>query len=335
MSLQRVIKMDERRKAKSMAILDSLGVLDAVGPSGKRMDANETLMVLRNLEEVRVEVIEYEFDAMHLEEMIPFEGTARGVETYVWRELTQLGVAELINLNTTDFPTVAAYTTENTARFWDDGIAYEYTQRDLERAAFQGIPLESRDAKMAKEAIYRKRETAGIVGLTEVNTKGLANGTGVPLVTSGLTGDWTNVATTSAQILTDANKFCYLIRSQTRGNHEATDFMLPTLAYQEMETRTYSTTIPDTILQVFRRNNPKITVSTFASLDTAGASSKPRAVAYEKSPLNMIFKWQIDFDQTAPQQRALKFSVYCRGAFSGTIIFRPFTLVYTDLLVTP
>ena len=289
---------------------------------GARFDAGETAIFTRQLEHVKAEIVDAEFPALRAREFIPQEsGVNPGADTFTWREFTRVGLAEMISNYSTDLPDVTEYGQENKSPIESIGVSFKYNLQEVKAAGMSGYALESRRGIIAREAIERKIDKVAAHGDSGRNVPGFVNNSSVTLVTAGINGDWDGAAT-PAEILEDLHTMSMAVWEQSKHIHRADTMLLGTTLYKIIATTPYSTTIPDSLLDVFLRSSPHIrTVDAWVQLDLADAEGNgPRAVVYEKSPMNMGLIVPVDFESLPPQPENLNFKVPCHARVGLSLI---------------
>lgn len=299
-----------------------------------RLDANETMVFSRQLEHVKTELVETEFTELKALRYIPLaSGIDPGADTFTWHEITPVGRAKMVANYADDLPDVSLYMTENKSAIESHGASYSYSIQDLRRAAMAGVPLEARKGRAARESIARRIDTVLANGDAKRNVPGFLTNSSVPLLTSGVNGSWASAS--AADILEDLRTLEFAVWVQTAQTHSANSILLPTQAYQIAASTPYSTQVPDTILEVFLRSSTFVkSVEPWAELDTADAAGTgPRAVAYKRDPDVLEGVIPVEFEQLPPQAQSLAFVVPCHGRIGGTVVYKPYAIVFCDTLL--
>ncbi|WP_426163084.1 DUF2184 domain-containing protein [Sandarakinorhabdus sp. DWP1-3-1] len=173
------------------------------------------------------------------------------------------------------------------------GIGYEWSLQELQRAARLGRNLGNDKAmaaaKVAEQFIYG----IAIRGSAEKNMTGLINDAGVPAATvpadgTGATTTWSTK--TPDQINRDINLALNAPFTATRETQIANTLLLPTTRMQYIASTRMGTNDNDTILKFIRENNfyklstgQELNIIASRELETAGAGSTARMVAYENA----------------------------------------------------
>ena len=174
-------------------------------------------------------------------------------------------------------------------------IGYRYDDEEINKAMMLGMNLTSDKAALARRIAEEKIDAVAMVGDTQKGLTGLVNAT-TPTATTA-PADGTGSATTFAtktpdQVLRDINAQLTGMFTGTLGGEIADTLLLPYSVLLDISTRRIDAVNQTTILEWVKRNNI-YTLTTggelmirgvFGYLDTAGASSTKRMVAYRRSP---------------------------------------------------
>ena len=163
------------------------------------------------------------------------------------------------------------------------GIGYEWSRGELERASRSGRNLTSEKALAASRVAERFLYGIAIVGHAEKNWKGLINNAAVPQAVAGQTF----LAGTPEQILATVNGAIAAPGIATKGIYNTTALLLPNSAIRDLASRLVTGT-NTTILAFIAENNiltaqtgQRLPIRGMAELETAGATSSRRMVAYQ------------------------------------------------------
>jgi hypothetical protein len=300
--------------------------------NGVRMDDAETAVLARQLEYIKAQTYDVLYSKLKAREFIPVSNEVpEGAESMIYRQWDETGSAKLISEYADDLPLVDALAREFVVTFTDLGNAYQWTVRDLKRAAFAGVPLDAKKAQAARNAIDRKIDDIAAFGVPEKNLPGFLNHPNVPEI-AAVNGDWLNPATTADQILADLFHLEQQIITQSKELHEPDTLLLPVAHYGKIATTSYGANSDRTILQYFLSNAQSIrNVDRWNKLDEAGDSDAPRAVAYVRSPEVVEFQIPTEFEQLPPQQKNTAYVVNCLARVGGVLFYRPLGAGYMDL----
>lgn len=242
-----------------------------------------------------------------------------------------------------DMPYADISTTQFLQENYLAGIGYEWFRQEAEFAMQAGRDLGSEKARAAR--IVAESRIYGLVIRGDANktgmTTGLINNANVP--TANVTADGTGSSTlwstkTPAQILRDINAAINAPWNATLETIRANTLLLPSTRLQYIAAQTIGTASDSTILKFIKENNTytletgqPLTIIGSRELETAGASSSARMVAYgnERDVVKLYLPGPHEF-----------FPLYQKGAFTwevpglfnygGVEFRRPKGAVYRD-----
>lgn len=299
-----------------------------------RMDAGESLSFQRQLLFVMTQIHEVKYPELMARQIIPVNNAVNpGAEAFAWHLYDSTGIAKVIDDDADDIPTVETQGAEQINSIKTIGVGFGWNVQQLAAATFSGIPLSTRKALAARMSFERAVEQIAGLGVTGANLPGAFKVSGVPLITSGITGAWTGGTTTPAQIIADLN-YIANYAARTTGNAFTVDTMaLPLAQLQYISSTPASATIPDkSILQVFLAQSLYVKkVVGWDLLKNANASNNgPRAWCYRSNSDTIELVIPQEFQTLPPQQKNFKFWFPCRGRIAGVVVYEPLGMVYAD-----
>lgn len=332
----------KRTYADAMRVLTAMGMVDLKGPGYAkslllggtgRMDAGETAIFARQLEHIRVEIVEDEYPQYKSKELIPQEpGVNPGATAFTWRSWSRVGLAKMVANYATDLPRVDMYGSENTTAIRTIGDSYGYSTQDIRSAMMAGIPLTAKKGQLAREAYERAADKIFALGDSNRNVPGLLKNSSVPIVTAGITGGWASA--TPAQILADLFALGFAVWNNSLQIHSPATLVLSGAMYQIIASTPYSSQVPKSILEVFLESSTMIReVVPWLRCEKAAANgTNSRALVYTRDPKILAYVEPLPFQSLPPQAVGLEFVVPCEGRVGGTVIYRPLALAYCDIL---
>lgn len=202
------------------------------------------------------------------------------------------GVADYISGKGFDIPNVGVNFAQGTSAFFLAGAGYELGLQEVNRVSRLNIPLSARKASAAHMVADKFVYDRVIRGSTEKNFTGMINNASVPTANAP-TGTWGTA--TPAQMLADVNTALNDVIVNSKETAMPNALLLPTSAFL-VANNTQLTNVGESVLTYLKANNSYTAMTGQAldirpsrELETAGASSTRRMVAYEKSPDNMEF----------------------------------------------
>lgn len=212
------------------------------------------------------------------------------------------GKAEYLGGKAFDVPNASINFTQGVTTFHLAGVGYELSRREVERFARMiaqnpgltegGSNLGERKASAARMIADKFVYDRVIRGSTEKGFLGMINQTAVPQANAP-TGNWATATADQMSADTDAALTDVFINSKETAL--ADSLLIPTSKFL-IANRTRMPNTDQSILKYISENNAYTAISKrpldirpSRELETAGAGSTGRMIAYEKSPDNMEF----------------------------------------------
>lgn len=325
-----VLKFDWEHTKRKLDDSGLFGRPNQFNPS-LRVDANETAVISRSLVYVKSQEANVLYPDLKSRQVLPvsFE-IPNGAEQYSIKTWDYVGKTQPGSNYADDMPRADVSVSETLAKIRPVINSFGYNVQELRNSAMMGgTPLDARKSAAARSVHERTQEILAATGDTLMGFTGLANNASVALV-AGLTGNWDTTAT-DAQIAADVNALVNKPIIVSKQIHFPDTLLLGTKAFQFITERPAGTNWTFTIAQWVLKNNPYLkTIDSWVRLDTAGASSVPRAIAYRKDPKLMQFEIPQDFEMFPVQQHNLEFVVPCHSRCGGVSIRYPGSMAYGD-----
>lgn len=244
------------------------------------------------------------------------------------------GVASYLAGKGFDVPNAGVNMSLGQSNFSLAGIGYELFLQEVNRAARMNVQLGDRKASAARMVAEQFIYNTVMTGSTEKSVTGLVNNGSVPAANAP-TGGWGTA--TPAQMLADVNTALNDVITNSKETAIPNALLLPTTAFLAAN-NTQVTNTQVSVLTFLKQNNSytamtgqELDIRPSRALETAGASSTRRMVAYEKSPDNM------EFFLPGPYEFLPPFAISSMGwRVDGIMnvgqleIYRPKTLSYRD-----
>ncbi len=296
-----------------------------------RMDANETALFAKQLEEYDVQIYDVEYPEFKGTKLVPVKATHEGADYYAYRSRDQVGVATLITNYSTDLPTVNMFGKEEKLPIKSFGAAYIYSVQDLRAAQMAGWQMETDFGEVAKKVIAAKIDDTIWFGNSQVGITGLANNPEVLLVTP-VNGSWGTQAdpTKTLDDLLQLEQDAY---NASSGVEMPDTILIPQVRYAYLASHPLSKTNPDvTILDYFLKKSQFVkSVEADWRLNLANvAGTGPRAICYKRDRSKLEAIVPFEFKQMAPQLQNLAFKIPCEGRCGGVAIKYPGSVKYMD-----
>lgn len=294
-----------------------------------RKDANETMLLARQLEYVKAQVYEKKYPAFKAISLLPLaSGTPAAAEVIRYKIWDATGSAKLLDHYGTDLPSVSAFARDATSPVRGFGNSYGYSIQDIRAAAFAGVALDARLAMAARRAHEYLLDQLVAFGLPSVGMPGFVNHPSVALVTPA-TGTWSSA--TGEQMVADLNKLASAVVNGSKGVHAPDTIGLPTRLFEIAASKLMGSNYDRTALKVFLDQNPHVkNIESWIHLETAGASGGNRIIAYERSSEVAEVEVPQPFEQFPVQADGLMFNIPCHSRSGGCVVHTPLGISYMD-----
>jgi hypothetical protein len=207
------------------------------------------------------------------------------------------------------------------------GAGFRLMDDERERAALTGdTPGVNR-----MSAIMRKSEELldriAAVGYSDLGLYGMLNQPDVTPVT--INGDWLAASPSPANMLADLNEVLDAVRVQTDEVSEGTGMVLPPAAYRAASRTIFQSNSPDTVLQVFQRQNPNVQLFQWTHATTAGTDGRIMAwVRGDSDVFEMYVPRMLTADQPIRIKRGYEQALYMKTG--GVYSLFPQGIAYGD-----
>ena len=295
-----------------------------------RLDANETAAFARQLEDIDTELYRVEYPELKGTKIIPIRTAIQeGAEEYTYRVMDKAGLSRVIANYAEDLPRVDVQGKEVTVKLFGHGASYGYSVQDLRRARMTGLPFDAERALAAREAIERKNDEILAFGESTVGVKGFLNGTGIDLVSVGVTGTWSTA--TGDQIVADLLLMERDIIEDSNGVEMPDTVIMSPGQYALASTKRLANT-ETTALDFFLKKSVGVKSADHwhrCSLADAGGTG-PRVAMGRRDRTRLEGLLPLPFASLPPQPVGLSYVVSCDSRCGGVIFRYPKSWRYMD-----
>jgi hypothetical protein len=298
-------------------------------------DAQTALgFVVSQTSHIETEVNETVYPDIQYAELIPVDTSAHPFATTVtYYSSDKFGKAGWINGNSNDIPLAGTERAKHETGVHMAGIGYSYGYEEINQAQMLGVNLQADDAVAARRAYEEMVDGVALSGDEAKGFQGLISHASVIAAAAG-TGGW---ATASPEnILGDVNALLEGVGAGTAYTSLADTLLLPKSVSQHLAKPMPGTTMP--VLEYIMKYNTytiqtgrPLTIRFIRGLDTAGAGSTKRMVAYRRDP--QVLKLHIPMPHRflpVFQDGPLSFTVPGVFRLGGLDIRRPKEVRYAD-----
>lgn len=313
-------------------------------------DAGEAMFLERELTQLRVKLFEVQFPPSVARTFAPkATDIASSAETYAYKVYEPVGRAKLIAYKGGDIPRVDVIAKEVLGKVRPIGAGYGWDINELREAARMGTQLPEVKARTARDVIERGIDQILAFGslpdetgaLPDIGLNGMLNNALVEAIGIMVGTYWVNQMTgapgsaTVANILSDLSVLASTVSTFSSNVWNVDTILLPTREYAFIQQTPYSALTGESILSVFKRNNPQITtIAPWYKLNLANdAGTGPRAVAYMKDPMILESVIPQEFEVMPPEMKGFEFLHNCHARCGGVKIYQPLAMRYMDIAI--
>lgn len=289
---------------------------------------------------IESEVYKTKYPSLDYASLVPVDYSANEwVKSVTYYSSDAVGKAKWVSGNAKDIPTVNFGHEKHETQVYTAAIGYGFGLEEVNQARLLGMNLESEDASAARRAYEQMVYDVTFLGDDDKNFEGLLSYTGVPAASVAAVGTGSGTAwstKTPDQIIGDVNALLIGIHSATKTVELADTLLLPVTSWQYIaSTRLTDTNM--TILEFIQKANvytaqtgQPLTIRMHRDLETAGASSTKRMVAYRRSPEVLKLHIPMDHRFLPIQVEGLYFTVPGVFRLGGLDIRLPKAVSYGD-----
>lgn len=259
-------------------------------------------------------------------------GVPEGAESFSWDEITAFGMAKIVDRYSKDLPPVGFSFKKRFAGTHIIGDSFSHSFFDLQNAAFAGIPLNTKQGVLARNAALLEQDRIALEGDTKAKDTGFMNDPNVTVV-GGLTGSWAGGITTGDQIVADFQAIVDAIKTASNNTETPDSAAIPANVYAYLNNhRITSDGDAPRLLQYLKDSFPGI--KNWYSCDClkgAGVNGADRVVLYTKSEDAVMNIVPMEFTMLPEQWAGLAATVNGVLVSGGTVFFRPLSAAYADI----
>ena len=267
--------------------------------------------------------------------LIPVDTSAHPfAKSVTYYSSDKFGRANWINGNSDDIPLAGTELAQHETMVHMAGVGYAYGYEEINQAQLFGVNLKADDAAAARRAYEEMVDRVALLGDTAKGFEGLINNSTVS-AEAAVTGTWGTA--TEDQILDDVNAAILGVSVDTNYTSMANTLLMPYSKMNQLST----TRLGDTsmsLMAFLKKNNTytamsgqQLSIRAIRGLDTAGAGSTARMVAYRRDP--QVLKLHIPMPHRflpVHQDGPLNFVVPGVFRLGGLDIRRPAEVRYVD-----
>jgi hypothetical protein len=307
--------------------MDAVGRLiqDQVG-----LDANETMIFLRELENIEAQF--YDFDTVQLKyrEKIPVKNDIHeGATQNTYRMQEKIGEAKVGNgAYGNDMPRADVKGEEFTSKIKVITTSFGYSFEEIRNAAMAGVPLERSKSDAAIRAVREAESRIAWNGDVPNNLKGLLS-SGQGISTTAAAAAWSTLS--ADQLIADILGMVQTQWTQAKETRRANTLLIPSEQFLLLGGLPRSTNSDKTVLKFIRENVEVFGLTDIDSLPTEldlafTSGTEDGALLYQKSPevLEQIIPMELIIHQPHIHGTEVIFAVEAKHG--GTVVRFPHAL---------
>lgn len=296
-----------------------------------KLDANESMLLARQLEYLKARLLVTQFDTMKALRFIPIDSSIPvGAAEVSYEMLTETGAAKVVSDAADDVPFADAYTTRFTSGIAMIAMGYKISLRELQAAAYSGRPIDAIRATSARGKIDRKIDEIASLGSLAENIAGFVNNANIT-PNAPTNGAW--ASKTPQEMLADLIDFRTGITSATRDafGEDGLSLLVAPAVDNILDSTFMGTNSEMTVKKWILTQLPWLaSIDRWQRLATAGAGNATRAILYPKREDVVRFNLPLPFAQLPPQAKNFAF-VNLMYAYVGTVeLPQPLAVAYMD-----
>lgn len=309
------------------------------GEFGRKLDANETLFLERQLESIEATVFETKQKELKYRQFIPVSNRDNpGAESITYRLLTKVGMARVIASGSDDLPSADAFVQEYSARVKSLGTSFRFSTQELRAATMNNTSLENTKGAAARKGVHEKESAVAWNGDTQHGLIGLLNHPNITELVAPAGASTTTPWSTKTpdEIIADISAMVSKVRTQSKGVHEADTLLLPIAQYDIIATRPRSSTSDTTILDWVRNNSAMgLTTIDWLPIELENAftgGTKDGAICYEKNAEVLELRIPMEMMIHPAQPKGLNFVFPVESRIGGVVVRFPLGIVFMSAI---
>lgn len=255
-----------------------------------------------------------------------------GALQYNYRELTEVGEAELVADDATDIPHAEITGQNHTKEIWTPAIMVKYSLQDIETSALDpSFNVVTQKTAAARKGWDLKMNKLIRTGQPANGIEGTVNHSGI-IVDNAITGTWSSA--TPDQIIADVSAAINTVRNSSDGVEEPNTCLFPEAQWNIVRTKRIGVGLDGsgaTILSFLRTAFPEIQRwdSEFGLKDVS-ASGGPSMFVYNNNIEALSAVFPLMMSPLPPQEDGLSFKLIFRSRYGGVMMPQPRSALRLD-----
>lgn len=319
---------------------DAAALVDVFKSRGRRLDANGSLFLGRELLFVKADIERTIYETIRAREFVPIDTSVpKWAKAYAIRRMNWTGKARKGTRMSDDAPRVDANMSEEQGKLAYHEASYGYDIDELEASVVTGMPLTRELAIVCAEVIATSLDETMRVGDASLGLTGFFNNPFVNVLTL-TNGEW--LSATVDDILEDLNEIEQTLITQSRDTVSTTPgavkITLPSAYEGHLATKLVDTNSGITIKQHFEaKSRLRATVDRWFALDSAvgsdvAATDPPQGIVHKQNPSSLYCSMPVPYAENTPKMVGNVWVIDAYAKCGGVEFRRPEQALYIENL---
>jgi hypothetical protein len=298
-----------------------------------RLDANETLFFLRQLEEIEAELFEFDEKMLNYRRDIPVNNNINpGATTATYRMIEKVGKAKVgKGAYAGDVPRADARATEFTQNIRGITSSFGWAIDEIRAAAMGNMPLSRIKSEAAARSIHEQENAIAYNGKTDEGLLGFLSPE-QNINSLGVAKDWSGTASPD-EIIQDFQTIISTIRTQSLGTRTPNTVLLPLDQHMQLGSIPRATGSDVTVMEFILNKKNVFGIDSIDplpdELDNAFTSgTEDGAIFYEKNPKVIEQRIPLEIIVHPVQVKGFEFIFLVESRHGGTVIRYPLAMLF-------
>lgn len=306
------------------------------------LDAAQTVIFARQLEEIDGQLYDVKYAKLEALELVSAKALNPGAESYTYRQYDARAIAKFSSNYANGSPRADVSGLEFTAFVKSCRQSFGFNVQEIRAAAMAGLPLDAMRAMAARRGINEALNAVALQGNAEFGLPGLfsLSSTNTVTIPNGAVGASPLWSTKSGdEIVADMVACIDKIPTVTLEVENPKRLLMSYSRLRFIMGKRLNTTGAGapiagggdrTVLEQIKQVRPGVEVRGALLLDTAGAGSTQRMMAYDPDRTNMEWLLPVPFESFPPQLQGMEWVIECHARAGGVVLRYPLTVCYAD-----
>jgi len=300
----------------------------------RHMDAAESVFFAKETEFIMAKTYDAKPPELKGLTLIPWAtGIPLGINEITFRRYFEAGESKVIGDYAVDYPRVDVYGEEYTAKVYDIGDSFGYSNREIRASMRAGKRLDQKRALAARRSNERKLNNLTLLTSKECSTYGLLDYPGITEATLPADGEGGSTSWRYKdvdKILRDITDLLNAVINTTNGIEVPDTILLPLKTHTLLTTKRLGST-EISLIKYIRDNFPQITrIDWLNELSGIGAGGTNRIFVgkFDSDHVeNLIVTY---FEELETEKKGGTYVIPCQSSTAGVVVYYPQAFAYAD-----